>query len=120
MPYIKYGVIVLSVFAVVLFILTGYSSLTELTAENTRLKEDLAELQSEENALNAEKEQLYNLTYVEQRAQDMGMVKQDSSQVTYVDLSSPERSAMAQEEAQAPSLIAGLISSFNAVVEYLS
>lgn len=119
-PYIKYGVIVLSVFAVVLFILTGYSSLTELTAENTRLKEDLAELQSEENALNAEKEQLYNLTYVEQRAQDMGMVKQDSSQVTYVDLSSPERSAMAQEEAQAPSLIAGLISSFNAVVEYLS
>ena len=48
------------------------------------------------------------------------MVKQDSSQVTYVDLSSPERSAMAQEEAQAPSLIAGLISSFNAVVEYLS
>ena len=119
-PYVKYGVIVAGVFAVVILILSGYSTLTEIAAQNTNLKEDLAELQSEENALNAQKEQVYNLTYVEECAQDMGMVKQDSSQVTYVDLSNPERSAMAQEEVQTPSLIAGLISSFNAVVEYLN
>ena len=119
-PYIKYGMIVASVFAVVILILSGYSELTALTAQNTDLKEELAELQSNENALNAKKEQLYNLEYVEQCAQDMGMVKQDSSQVTYVDLSNSERSAIAQDEDDTPSLIAGLVSSFNAVVEYLN
>lgn len=119
-PYVKYGMIVAGMFAVAILILSQYSELTALTAQNTDLKEELAELQSNENALNAKKEQLYNLEYVEQCAQDMGMVKQDSSQVTYVDLSSSERSSIAQEEEDTSSLLAGLISSFNAVVEYLN
>ncbi len=119
-PYGKYTVIIACVFAVAMMILSGYTELTELAVHNTELKEQLSELQSEENALNAKKEQLYNLTYVEQCAQDMGMVKQNDSQVTYVDLSSPEHSSMAQEEAKTPALIAGLIRTFNAVVEYLN
>ncbi len=119
-PYGKYAVIFGCVFAVVMLVLSGYAQLTELTAQNTGLKEQLSELQSEENALNAKKEQFYNLGYVEQCAQDMGMVKQDSSQVTYVDLSSPERSLMAQEQEETPALLAGLAKTFNAVVEYLN
>lgn len=117
-PYGKYVVIFSCIFAVAVLILSGYTRLTELTAQNTDLKEELSELKSEENALNAKKEQIYNLGYIEQRAQDMGMVKQDSAQITYVDLSNPERSAMAGEEAE-PTILSGLARTFNAVVEYL-
>ena len=46
------------------------------------------------------------------------MVKQDSAQITYVDLSNPERSTMA-EEREEPPVLSGLIRTFNAVVEYL-
>lgn len=117
-PYGKYVVIFSCIFAVAVLILSGYTRLTELTAQNTDLKEELSGLKSEENALNAKKEQIYNLGYIEQRAQDMGMVKQDSAQITYVDLSNPERSAMAGEEAE-PAILSGLARTFNAVVEYL-
>ncbi len=117
-PYGKYVVIFSCIFAVAVLILSGYTRLTELTAQNTDLKEELSELQSQENALNAKKEQIYNLSYIEERAQDMGMVKQDSAQITYVDLSNPERSTMA-EEGEEPPVLSGLIRTFNAVVEYL-
>lgn len=118
-PYGKYVVIFSCIFAVAVLILSGYTRLTELTAQNTNLKEELSELQSQENALNAKKEQIYNLGYIEQRAQDMGMVKQDSAQITYVDLSNPERSTMAEEE-ERPAILSGLVRTFNAVVEYLN
>ncbi len=120
-PYGKYAVIGVFIFAVSMVILIGYTKMTELTAQNTALKEELTELQSEENALNADKEKMFNLTYVEERALAMGMVKQSSAQVTYVDLSNPERSAMAAEEkGESSSFLAGLVKTFNAVVEYLN
>ena len=119
-PVVKYAFLFGFVFVLDMLVLKGYSQMNELTAQNARLKKQIANLQSEENSLNAKKEELFNLAFVEQRAKDMGMVKQSSAQVTYVDLSSPERAVIAQQEEKSSSIVSALVKSFNAVVEYLN
>ena len=121
-PYGKYAVIVGCVFAVLMAILSGYTSITELTVQNDRLKDEIAELESTENALNAKKEQMYNLSYVEEYAKNvLGMVKLDKSQVSYVELSSPEKMVInTEKEENSSKFFANVVKSFNIVLEYLN
>ena len=99
-PYGKYTAIVCVVFAALLVI---------------------EELESDGNALDAKKEQIFNLTYVEDRAKNaLGMMKSDKSQLEYVDLSEGDSVEIPEEETQYPAFLRGLIKSFNAVVEYLN
>jgi len=120
-PYVKYGVIVACIFAVVIAILSGYTQMMELTSQNDRLRTQLDGLKSEENALNAKKEQLYNLTYVEEYAKNtLGMVKLDKSDIEYVELSNPERMTLEQSEESSGSFFGNVLKSFNVILEYLN
>ena len=120
-PYGKYTAIVCVVFAALLVIVFNYMKVTELTRQNADLKAQLEELESDGNALDAKKEQIFNLTYVENRAKNaLGMMKSDKSQLEYVDLSEGDSVEIPEEETQYPAFLRGLIKSFNAVVEYLN
>ena len=75
----------------------------------------------DENTLNAKKEQIYNLPYVEEYARDvLGMVKLDKSQVEYVELSNPEVMTVRQEAEYSSAFLSGLAKSFNVILEYLN
>ncbi len=126
-PYGKYAVILFCVFAVLLCIVSSYMRLSTLNTKNAQLRKEISKLESEENALNAKKEQMYNLAYVEEYAQNkLGMVKADKSQITYVELDEGDRMVVAgvrspEEQAEeAAGLFSRLTHSFSVVLEYFS
>ena len=124
-PYGKYLVILACVFAVALVIVGGYMQLAAVNLENAKMRQEIARLKDEQNALNAKKEQIYNLSYVEDYAENkLGMVKLDKSQVHYMETGSHMVLAAAAPAGDAAARSAGLLSrlaqSFSAVLEYLS
>jgi len=121
-PYFKYLLLFGLVFATLAVIVFSYMRMTELTSQNDRLQGQIEKLKGEEKALQAKKEQMYNLASVEEYAKNqMGMVKLDKSTIQYVSLHQAENTVIAQrEESAVPRFISGLIRSFNAVVEYLN
>ena len=115
-PYGKYAVILACVFAVALGIVASYMRLAAVNLENARLRQQITELKSDENALNAKKEQLYNV---------LGMVKMDKSQVHYVEMDSGDRMVLAEASVsgggeQGASLLDRLAKTFSTVLEYLN
>lgn len=123
-PYVKYFTLAVCVFAMVLTILQSYSKITELTLDVGKMNAELEELKSDAKALNAKKEQRFNIQYVEDVAvNQLGMVKLDKSQIVYVAISNPEKITVAASEneyTQGSGFISGIVKSFNAVVEYLN
>ena len=126
-PYGKYAVILAGVFAVLLCIVGSYMQLAAVNLENAKMRQEIARLADEENALNAKKEQMYNLSYVEEYAvNQLGMVKLDKSQVHYVEMETGDRMVLAgaptaEASAQnAAGLLERLTQTFSAVLEYLS
>ncbi len=120
-PYVKYTLIFACVFATLIWVVASYMHVTELTTQNADLRASIANLEGEENALNAKKEEMYNLAFVEDYAKNvLGMVKLDKSEIQYVELSNPERMLMAEKEEYSSAFIAQLAKSFNIVLEYLN
>ena len=51
----------------------------------------------------------------------LGMVKQDKNQITYIAISNPEKITIAAgAESDSSGIVAAIVKSFNAVVEYLN
>lgn len=122
-PYFKYSIMALCMFAMLLCVLYSNSRVAELTLEADAMRAQLDELKSEGNALNAKREQKYNLAYVEQMAvTKLGMVKQDKNQIVYLSISNPDKVTVASAEdmENGSGIVAGIVKSFNAVVEYLN
>ena len=121
-PYVKYGLMAACVFAMLMCMLTSYSKVAQLTVEADKMRTQLAELKSDANALDAKKEQRFNLEYVEDVAvNQLGMVKQDKNQITYIAISNPEKITIAAGAGSDSSgIVAAIVKSFNAVVEYLN
>ena len=122
-PYGKYAVMIACVFAVALVIVSSYMQLASINLQNAKMRQEITRLQDEENALNAKKEQMYNLAYVEDYAENtLGMVKLDKSQVNYVEMDTGDRMvlAAAADPAQAGGdMMDALSQAFSAVLEYL-
>ena len=98
-PYGKYAVLCCGVFATLLVIVFHYMKVTELTGQNAK-------------ALEARREQVFNLSYVEDRARNaLGMVKADKSQVEYLDLSQADLVEIPEDGGGAPAFVSGLIKS---------
>lgn len=121
-PYFKYALLCACVFAALMAILQSYDRVNTLTTQAAAKQNELASLESDANALNAKKEQRFNLAYVEDVAvNQLGMVKLDKNQITYVAISNPEKITVAGGETESASgLVAGIVKSLNAVVEYLN
>ena len=123
-PYGKYAVMIACVFAVAMVIVSSYMQLASINLENAKMRQEIAKLQDEEHALNAKKEQMYNLSYVEDYAENkLGMVKLDKSQVNYVEMDTGDRmvlsAAVAQPEQAGGQMLDVLSQAFSAVLEYL-
>ena len=123
-PYGKYAVMLACVFVVALTIVASYMQLAAINLENAKLRQEITKLQSEENALNAKKEQLYNLAFVEDYAQNvLGMVKMDKSQVHYLEMDSGDRMVLAEAAMSSDNgsaLLDRLGQAFSTVLEYLN
>ncbi len=125
LPYGKYAVLLACVFAVALGIVASYMQLASINLENSKLRREIAALQSDENALNAKKEQIYNLAFVEDYARnELGMVKMDKSQVHYLEMDNGDKMVLAQASMaradQGSALLDKLAQAFSAVLEYLN
>ena len=123
-PYGKYAVMLACVFAVALVIVSSYMQLASINLQNAKMRQEIARLQDEENALNAKKEQIYNLSYVEDYAENkLGMVKLDKSQVNYVEMDTGDRmvltAAVTQPTQTGDQMMNVLSQAFSAVLEYL-
>lgn len=126
-PYGKYALILTGVFVVLIGIVASYMHLTVMNMENTKLRQDIAAMAGDINALNAKKEQIYNLTYVEDYAKNqLGMVKMDKSQVSYLEMDTGDR-MMVAEAAVSPELtqaggglLTRLTEGLRTVLEYLN
>lgn len=120
-PYIKYAIIAVCFFAALIAIIFLNMRSAELAAENSRLKTHMAELVDEEKSLNAKKEQMYNLEYVEDYAINvLGMVKLDKSNISYVELSNEERVRIAEPKQNDSAVLSGISRTFNILLEYLN
>lgn len=123
-PYGKYAVMLACVFAVALTIVASYMQLATVNLENAKLRQEIAKLESEENALNAKKEQIYNLAFVEDYARnELGMVKMDKSQVHYLEMDSGDRMVLAEAsmtDHSGADLLERLSQAFSTVLEYLN
>ena len=120
-PYVKYGMIAVCVFAVLAAIVFFNMQSAELAAQNGKLKAELTELKDQEQFLNAKKERMYNLTFVEDYAKNvLGMGKLDRADINYVDLSGEERVSAAAPETNDSQVLAGITRTFNVVLEYLN
>ena len=123
-PYGKYAVMLACVFAVALTIVASYMQLAAINLENAKLRQEISRLASEENALNAKKEQMYNLAFVETYAQDvLGMVKMDKSQIHYLEMGNGDKMVLAAASMPGNSssgLMDRLSQAFSTVLEYLN
>ncbi len=124
-PYGKYALMLACVFAVALSIVAGYMRLATLNLENSKLRAEIAQLQSDENALNAKKEQIYNLAFVEDYAKNtLDMVKLDKSQIHYLEMDNGDKMVLAQASMEPADRSTGLVEklaqAFSTVLEYLN
>jgi len=120
-PYIKYAIIAVCFFAALIAIIFLNMQSAELAAENSRLKTQMSELVDEEKSLNAKREQMYNLEYVEDYAVNvLGMVKLDKTNISYVELSNEERVRIAEPEQNDSAVLSGISRTFNILLEYLN
>lgn len=110
----------MAVAVLALVVLAHYIQLTQLSAEAVELKGELDSLQTENEILTAQYEQLFDLASVREAAEAMGMTKPSSSQIYYIDLTEGD-SAVVYQEAR-PGLWDRIRSSLRhgmyAVVEY--
>ena len=118
---IEYFVVGLCVFAVLMFIVSNYVELSQLATENSRLKDELAQLVDMEKTLEAKQEQIFNLEEIENKAKnDLGMIKMDKSQICYLELQSPDKLSTANSDEEVPQIVQNAIKGLNIVVEYLN
>lgn len=114
---------VLSVAAIMglaLLVLMSYVQLTMLSADTVKLQSQLEELESENAALTAQYQRMFDMASVKEAAEAAGMSKPSSTQMSQLDLSAGD-SAVAYRQKE-PGLFSRILSSLHggvyAVVEY--
>ena len=114
---------VLSVAAIMglaLLVLMSYVQLTMLSADTVKLQSQLEELESENAALTAQYQRMFDMASVKEAAEAAGMGKPSSTQMSQLDLSAGD-SAVAYRQKE-PGLFSRILSSLHggvyAVVEY--
>jgi len=119
-PYIAYGLLLLLCFGVFMVILSGYAQVTELTSGNDALKEQISDLQARQKVLEARREQMYTLNYVENYAKNqLGMVKLDKSTITYIELENEEVTDYTTGGSTLPEILSELKNGLSIVLEYI-
>ena len=103
-------------------VIFGYVQLYEATTEVSNLSSQLSELNAENQTLRSEYESKIDLSAIEKRATEMGMIQANAGQTVYLNLSGADRAEVLQEEETngLTSLIEAIKSSVESLVSYLS
>ncbi len=84
---------VLAAAALCFVMIHNYMVMTQMTAENQKLSNQLAEYRDEEVLLRAKQEGIYDLSEIEDYAQNnLGMVKFEKTQIEYIEMEKPDKS----------------------------
>ncbi len=93
---------------------------TKLSDEVEQKKEQLAQLNSEYVSLNAKKDSVVDLDYVEQYAENvLGLVKLDRSQQEYLELEKTDQVEVYEGSNGVTKLVSNFVKSFNAIMSFL-
>lgn len=93
--------------------------LTQLASEISRQQTKLDELQAENVSLSTKITSGQDLTEIEQKAIEMGMVKMDNAQIEYVEMTQGDTITVKQEHEAAHSVVESIAKSFSAILEYI-
>lgn len=105
---------------VAVYILFCQMQLTQLTAQVSAQTAKLDELTAESVSLSSKQAYSLDMNEIEDYAvKNLGMVKMETSQIEYVELTNPDTITVAQSGVSLDALFAGLARSFSAVVEYI-
>lgn len=120
-PFAVVGFLAVGVFAVL--VLMSYIQITVLSDDIAGLKTELTALQSQETKLRVQYEQAFDLASIETRVTSDGtMVKPQSGQILYLDLSEPDSVVLFNDREEPLAGVEGALSGirevFENVVEY--
>ena len=102
------------------YILYCQMQLTQLSAQVSVQDQTLDKLTAENVSLSSKQMSSMDMAQVEEYAsQKLGMVKMDSAQIEYVELTNPDTVTVAESAISFDKLFAGLARSFSAIVEYI-
>ncbi|MBQ3824444.1 MAG: hypothetical protein II808_04445, partial [Clostridia bacterium] len=76
----------------------NYAKLNELSFEATTIQNETKLIESEIVRLNVEINRITDISNVEKKAEELGMVKTDSSNIKYISIPSEDRVEQASEE----------------------
>lgn len=120
MHRVRVVMVVLSVFAVVSFMLYSMARLTELNQKISAAQNALNRQVTENNRLQADLEAKMSMRNIEEYAtQKLGMTPMDKSQVTYVDLSDGEDKIELPEDAPKRTLLDDISLAVTDLKEYI-
>lgn len=89
---------VVAALGMALLLLNSYIDLTMISSETVKLQQELEVLETENVALTAEYQQIFDLGAIKEAALAAGMDKPSSSQICYIDLSVGDSAEVYQQE----------------------
>ena len=117
-PFAVIGFLAVAIFAAML--ITSYAQLTVANDEMVSLRRELSDLKSENAALTARYEKVFDLATIQEAVGDT-MVRPTSEQVVYIDLSAPDTVVVYQDKSVISGLetvVEGAKDIFGSVIEY--
>ncbi len=89
---------VMAALGMALLLLNSYIDLTMISSETVKLQQELEQLETENIALTAEYQQMFDLGAIKEAARAAGMDKPSNSQICYIDLSAGDSAEVYQQE----------------------
>lgn len=116
-PFAVIGFLAVAIFAAML--VTSYVQLTVANDEMVSLRNELSALKSDNAALAAQYEKVFDLATIQAAVGD-AMVRPTGEQVVYIDLSEPDTVTVYQDAASSSlrSLLGGVGDVFDGIIEY--
>lgn len=100
-------------------IVYNYMVLTQLTDQASQKKQQLEDLNSEYTYLETKGENMYTLSDIEEYArQKLNMIKMDSSQVEYIELSNPDQIEVSNSAQGVSGTVSLIAKGFHAIWDY--
>lgn len=116
-PFSVIGFLAVAIFAAML--VTSYAQLTVANDEMVALRRELSTLKSDNAALTAQYEKVFDLATIQAAVGDI-MVQPTGDQVVYIDLSEPDTVTVYRDAAPSPllSMLGGVGDLFDGIIEY--
>ncbi len=114
---IKMALYLFSVAFLIVLSVFNYAKLNELTFEQAKIQSETKLLESDIVRLNVELNKKTDISTVEEKAKELGMVKTDSSNVKYVSIPAEDKIDSPQED---EGFLSSIVKGLSVIMEYFS